>query len=97
MRANFEVMGWGPAPSRPLGADVLLAFSPNNPRDTAKLLKGEVASNRRSRREAPTEKRALYFLQVLAKQNSVMGRIKGYEEKRVGGMGTLQRGAQWDG
>lgn len=32
MRANFEVMGWGPALSRPLGADVLSAFSPLTPK-----------------------------------------------------------------
>lgn len=27
MHTNFEVIGRGPAPSRPLGADVLSAFS----------------------------------------------------------------------
>lgn len=31
MQANFEVMGRGPAPSQPLGADVLSAFSPLTP------------------------------------------------------------------
>lgn len=31
MQANFEVMGWGPALSRPLGADVLSTFSPLTP------------------------------------------------------------------
>lgn len=58
----------------------------------------EAASNGRSRRGAPAEKRGLSIsLEVLGKQNSVMGRIKEGEEKRVGGgEGTLPGEAQWD-
>lgn len=45
----------------------------------------EAASNGRSRRGAPAEKKGLSIsLEVLGKQNSVMGRIKEGEEKRVG-------------
>lgn len=50
-------------------------------------------SNRRSRRGAPVEKELSIFLEVLAKQKSVMGRIKERGEKRVGSEGTLQRRA----
>lgn len=53
-------------------------------------------SNGRSRREAPVEKELSISLDVLAKQNFVMGRIKECVEKRVGGEGTRQRGVQWD-
>lgn len=53
-------------------------------------------SNGRSRRGAPVEKELSISLEVLGKQNSVMGRIKECEEKRVGGEGTLPRGTQWD-
>lgn len=53
-------------------------------------------SNGRSRRGAPVKKELSISLEVLAKQNSVMGRIKESGEKRVGGEGTLQRAAQWD-
>lgn len=53
-------------------------------------------SNGRSRRGAPAEKELSISLEVLAKQNSVMGRIKECEEKRVGGEGTLPKRTQWD-
>lgn len=56
----------------------------------------EAMSNGRSRRGAPVKKELSISLEVLAKQNSVMGRIKESGEKRVGGEGTLQRAAQWD-
>lgn len=55
----------------------------------------EAMSNGRSRRGASVEKELSISLEVLAKQNSVMGMIKESGEKGVGGEGTLQRGAQW--
>lgn len=36
MQTNFEVVGRGPAPSQPLGADVLPGILTANPRDTVK-------------------------------------------------------------
>lgn len=53
--------------------------------------------------EPPVEKELSISLEVLAKQNSLMVRIKEREERKKkgggggrGGEETLQRGAQWD-
>lgn len=98
MQANFEVTGWGPALSPAPRRWCTLRILPTNPRDTVKWLKARQWAIEGQKEEPQRKKKELSIsLEVLAKQNSVMGRIKRREEKRVGGEGTLQRGAQWDG
>lgn len=95
MQANFEVTGRGPALSPAPWRWCTLCIRPTNPRDTVKWLKERQWAIEGQEEEPQQKNKELSIsLEVLAKQNSVMERIKRREEKRVGSERTLQRGAQ---
>lgn len=88
MHTNFEVIGQGPALSRPLGADVLSAFSPLTPETLGSDWK---RSNEqwKVKERSPSKKRTLHFLGSISQAKLCDGEDKGESREKGRGQGDF--------
>lgn len=90
MQTNFEVIGWGPAPSRPLGADVLSAFSRLTPETLWSDWKRS-GEQWKVKERSPDRKRTLYFLGSISQAKLCDGADKGARGEKGRGARGLCR------